>query len=152
MNKLQEKASVFAGGTFGGAIGGQILVPIPIVGAAVGSLVGSVLSSYTYNKVSEILEKNKIDKGALMAGTAVSTLVPFPGVSQLIGKKVYDAITDGKEKKEKLLDEKEKTLEQIKKYRDELKSYLATYFRDYPNCFNEAFEMMDRIIKAELEA
>jgi len=36
MNKLQEKASVFAGGTFGGAIGGQILVPIPIVGAAVG--------------------------------------------------------------------------------------------------------------------
>ena len=152
MNKLQEKASVFAGGTFGGAIGGQILVPIPIVGAAVGSLVGSVLSSYTYNKVSEMLEKNNIDKGALMAGTAVSTLVPVPGVSQLIGKKVYDAITDGKEKKEKLLAEKEKALEQAKNYRDELKSYLATYFKDYPNCFNEAFEMMDRIIKAELEA
>ena len=36
MNKLQEKASVFAGGTVGGAIGGQILIPIPIVGAAVG--------------------------------------------------------------------------------------------------------------------
>jgi len=152
MNKLQEKASVFAGGTVGGAIGGQILVPIPIVGAAVGSLVGSVLSSYTYNKVSEILEKNNIDKGALMAGTAVSTLVPIPVVSQFIGKKVYDAITDGKEKKEKLLAEKEKALEQTKNYRDELKSYLATYFKDYPNCFNEAFEMLDRIIKAEVEA
>ena len=151
MDKLQEKASVFAGGAVGGAIGGQILVPIPIVGAAVGSLVGSVLSSYTYNKVSEALEKNNIDKGALIAGTAVSTLVPVPGVSQFIGKKVYDAITDGKEKKEKLLAEKEKALEQTKNYRDELKSYLATYFRDYPNCFNEAFEMMDRIIKAELE-
>jgi len=148
MNKLQEKASVFAGGTVGGAIGGQILVPIPIVGAAVGSLVGSVLSSYTYNKISEMLEKNNIDKGALMA---VSTLVPIPGVSQFIGKKVYDAITDGKEKKEKLLAEKEKALDQTKNYRNELKSYLSTYFKDYPNCFNEAFEMIDRAINGGSE-
>ncbi|RRJ14097.1 hypothetical protein EHW90_10340 [Lachnoanaerobaculum orale] len=151
MNKLQEKASVFAGGTVGGAIGGQILIPIPIVGAAVGSLVGSVLSSYTYNKVSEMLEKNNIDKGALTAGAAVSTLVPVPGVSQFIGKKVYDAITDGKEKKEKLLAEKEKALEQTKNYRNELKSYLSTYFKDYPNCFNEAFEMIDRMINGGSE-
>ena len=151
MNKLQEKASVFAGGTVGGAIGGQILVPIPIVGAAVGSLVGSVLSSYTYNKVSEMLEKNNIDKGALTAGAAASILVPVPGVSQFIGKKVYDAITDGKEKKEKLLAEKEKALEQTKNYRNELKSYLSTYFKDYPNCFNEAFEMIDRAINGGSE-
>lgn len=151
MNKLQEKASVFAGGTVGGAIGGQILIPIPIVGAAVGSLVGSVLSSYTYNKVSEMLEKNNIDKGALTAGAAVSTLVPVPWVSQFIGKKVYDAITDGKEKKEKLLAEKEKALEQTKNYRNELKSYLSTYFKDYPNCFNEAFEMIDRMINGGSE-
>lgn len=151
MNKLQEKASVFAGGTVGGAIGGQILVPIPIVGAAVGSLVGSVLSSYTYNKVSEMLEKINIDKGALTAGAAASILVPVPGVSQFIGKKVYDAITDGKEKKEKLLAEKEKALEQTKNYRNELKSYLSTYFKDYPNCFNEAFEMIDRAINGGSE-
>lgn len=151
MDKLQEKASVFAGGAVGGAIGGQVLVPIPIVGAAVGSLVGSVLSSYTYNKLSEALEKNNIDKGALIAGTAVSTLVPVPGVGEFVGKKGYDTITDSKEKKERLMTEKEKALEQAKSYRDELKSYLSTYFKDYPNCFNEAFEMIDRAINGGLE-
>ena len=81
----------------------------------------------------------------------MSTLVPVPGVSQFIGKKVYDAITDGKEKKEKLLAEKEKALEQTKNYRNELKSYLSTYFKDYPNCFNEAFEMIDRMINGGSE-
>lgn len=150
LTEIQEKTTVLTGGISGG-VAGQMLIPIPIVGAAVGSLVGSTLASIYYNKMSTLLKNNKIDTGTLVGASVGQTLISIPVVGAFAGVAVNSLIKGNIFNKQdiKLITEERKKAETLTKmYRNELKSYLVSYFKDYPNCFDEIFASIDELLES----
>lgn len=135
----------------------QSNVPGKVITAV--ALVGSTLKRYGNGEISTqecIMEIG--EKGLNMATTGYSMLIgqmaiPIPVVGATIGALVGSALSSQyynqlmnklkqkkleHEERLRLIEESERVAEEAKNYRLELEEYLARYFRDYQDCFDEA--------------